>query len=102
MIAETVQPRTGAKRTVVRAIRQIPSYIRLLFGLMRDGRVSRMDRLMVVGAIAYMISPLDFIPDFIPVLGYVDDVAVVALAYKTAKSMVSAEHLAAADAFLAH
>ena len=80
MISETVQPRTGAKRTVLRAIRQIPSYIRLLFGLMRDGRVSRMDRLMVLGAIAYMISPLDFIPDFIPFFGEVDDVFFVMLA----------------------
>lgn len=80
MIDETVQPRTGAKRTVVRAIRQIPSYIRLLFGLMRDGRVSRMDRLMVVGAIAYMLSPLDFVPDFIPFFGQVDDVFFVMLA----------------------
>ena len=80
MISETVQPRTGAKRTVLHAIRHIPSYIRLLFGLMRDGRVSRMDRLMVLGAIAYMISPLDFIPDFIPFFGEVDDVFFVMLA----------------------
>ncbi len=75
-----VQPRTGAKRTVLRAIRQIPSYIRLLFGLMRDGRVSRLDRLMVLGAIAYLISPLDFIPDFIPFFGEVDDIFFVMLA----------------------
>jgi len=80
MIAETVQPRTGAKRTVVGAIRQIPAYIRLLFGLMRDRRVSRTDRLLVLGAIAYMVSPLDFIPDFIPFFGEVDDVFFLMLA----------------------
>jgi uncharacterized membrane protein YkvA (DUF1232 family) len=80
MKRDTVRPRTGAKRTVLRAVRQIPSYIRLLFGLMRDGRVSRIDRFLVVGAIAYMISPLDFIPDFIPFFGEVDDVFFVMLA----------------------
>jgi uncharacterized membrane protein YkvA (DUF1232 family) len=70
----TLRPRTGAKRTVLGTIRQLPSYLRLLGGLMLDGRVSLIDRLMVVGAFAYIVSPLDFIPDVIPFLGQVDDV----------------------------
>jgi uncharacterized membrane protein YkvA (DUF1232 family) len=74
------RPRTGAKRTVLRAIQQIPSYIRLLFGLMADSRVSRLDRFFVVAAAAYIVSPLDFIPDFIPFLGEVDDIFLLMLA----------------------
>jgi uncharacterized membrane protein YkvA (DUF1232 family) len=70
----TLAPRTGAKRTIVGTIRQLPSYLRLLTGLMFDGRVSLVDRLMVVGAFAYIVSPLDFIPDVIPFLGQVDDI----------------------------
>lgn len=67
-------PRTGMKRSVVHVIRQIPSYLRLLVGLIGDRRVSWVDRLLVVGALAYIVSPLDFIPDVIPFLGQVDDV----------------------------
>ncbi|HEY0929367.1 MAG TPA: YkvA family protein [Gemmatimonas sp.] len=67
-------PRRGLKRSVVNAIRQIPSYIRLLIGLFGDRRVSNIDRFMVIAAAAYIISPLDFIPDVIPFLGEVDDV----------------------------
>jgi uncharacterized membrane protein YkvA (DUF1232 family) len=67
-------PRTGAKRAVMDTIRQLPSYLRLLVGLMTDGRVSAVDKLLVVGAIAYILSPADLIPDFIPFLGQVDDV----------------------------
>ena len=74
------RPRTGAKRTLLSAIRQIPSYLKLLFSLMRDSRVSRIDRLMVVAAAVYMISPLDFIPDLIPFFGEADDVFLVVLA----------------------
>ena len=74
------RPRTGAKRSVIGSIRLIPSYIKLLFGLMRDSRVSRLDRLFVLGALAYVISPLDFIPDFIPFFGEVDDIFLVILA----------------------
>jgi uncharacterized membrane protein YkvA (DUF1232 family) len=72
------QPR--ARRTLFGAILLIPSYVRMLFGLMRDARVSRLDRLLVVGALAYVISPLDFIPDVIPFFGQVDDVFFVMLA----------------------
>jgi uncharacterized membrane protein YkvA (DUF1232 family) len=67
-------PRTGMKRSVMRIIRQFPSYLRLLVGLIGDRRVSRIDRLFVVAALAYIVSPLDVIPDLIPFLGQVDDV----------------------------
>ena len=67
-------PRTGAKRTVLATVAQLPNYVRLLGGLLRDRRVSGVDKLLVVGAIAYILSPLDFIPDFIPFFGQVDDI----------------------------
>lgn len=73
-------PRRGMRRAVMHAIRLIPNYIRLLFGLFRDDRVSRTDRLLVLGALAYVISPLDFIPDVIPFLGEVDDLFLIVLA----------------------
>ncbi len=67
-------PRTGARRTVLGTIKQLPAFLRLLGGLMLDRRVSMLDRALVVGAMAYIISPLDFVPDFIPFLGQADDV----------------------------
>jgi len=71
--------RESARRTLIGTIREIPAYLRLLGGLLTDGRVSRMDKLMVVGAIAYIIAPIDLIPDFIPFLGQVDDVYLLVL-----------------------
>jgi len=68
------KPRTGAKRTVMDTIRQLPSYVRLLFGLLADRRVAAVDKLLVAAAVAYILTPVDFIPDFIPFLGEVDDV----------------------------
>ena len=73
-------PRTGARRTVLGAIRDIPHYIRLLWGLARDPRVAIVDKLLVVGAAVYIVSPIDIIPDFIPFLGQVDDLYILMLA----------------------
>jgi uncharacterized membrane protein YkvA (DUF1232 family) len=73
-------PRTGARRTVMYYIKQLPAYLRLLGGLIMDRRVSSMDKLLVGAAIAYIAMPLDLIPDFIPFIGEVDDVFVLVLA----------------------
>jgi uncharacterized membrane protein YkvA (DUF1232 family) len=73
-------PRTGARRTVLAAIRHLPSYLRLLLGLMGDRRVSRLDRFLVLAAAAYIVSPIDFVPDLIPFLGEIDDLFLLVLA----------------------
>ena len=73
-VRDVARPRTGAKRTLLGTITLIPQYLRLLVGLLTDRRVSPIDKVLVAAAIAYIVLPLDFIPDAIPFLGEVDDV----------------------------
>jgi len=73
-------PRRGARRTVMHYIRQLPNFLRLLYGLITDRRVATVDKLLVFGAIAYIITPIDLIPDFIPFIGEVDDVYLLVIA----------------------
>jgi uncharacterized membrane protein YkvA (DUF1232 family) len=68
------------KQTVLGAIREIPNYLKLAWGLLRDGRVSKADKLLVAGAVLYVLNPLDFIPDIVPFMGQVDDVFLIVLA----------------------
>ena len=77
---EAASPRAGAKRTVMYYIKQLPAYLRLLGGLLTDRRVNAIDKLLVAGAIAYIALPIDFIPDFIPFMGEVDDVFLLVIA----------------------
>ena len=72
--------RRSAKKTIVHYIRQLPNYLRLLVGLMTDRRVAGLDKLLVAGALAYIVMPFDLVPDFIPFLGEVDDVFLLVLA----------------------
>ena len=73
-------PRRGARRTVMYYIRQLPQYLRLLGGLLTDRRVALVDKLLVIGAIAYIVTPVDLIPDFIPFFGEIDDLYILILA----------------------
>lgn len=62
---------------LVGLIKRAPHYARLLLGMIADSRVSLFDRLLVVASVVYVISPLDLIPDVIPLLGQVDDLVLV-------------------------
>jgi uncharacterized membrane protein YkvA (DUF1232 family) len=73
-------PRAGAKRTLMSTVKDLPNFLRLLGGLLTDRRVSNTDKLLVAGAIAYIAMPMDFIPDYIPFLGEIDDLFVLVLA----------------------
>lgn len=73
-------PRAGAKRTLMSTVKDLPNFLRLLGGLLTDRRVSNTDKLLVAGAIAYIVMPMDFIPDYIPFLGEIDDLFVLVLA----------------------
>ena len=57
----------------------LPNLLSLLRGLIRDPRVGRFDKFLLIVAVAWVASPIDLIPEFIPVFGPLDDVVVVAL-----------------------
>lgn len=60
----------------------IPRLVKLLWGLLRDRRVPLVERALVVGVIAYVVSPLDLIPDVLGVLGLTDDLFLLAVAFR--------------------
>ncbi|MCA1697899.1 MAG: DUF1232 domain-containing protein [Actinobacteria bacterium] len=47
--------------------------------LLGDDRTPRNTKLLLVGLVAYLLMPLDVVPDFIPVVGQLDDAIVVSL-----------------------
>ncbi|MFT0862129.1 YkvA family protein [Ancylobacter sp. G4_0304] len=57
-------------------------------------------RMMLFGALAYFLLPADTVPDFMPVLGFTDDAAVLATALNLLAGHISPTHRAAARAAL--
>lgn len=65
------------------ALRLVPDVVRLLRRLAADRALPRSVRFRLWLLLIYLISPIDLIPEFIPVLGYVDDAIVVAIALRS-------------------
>ncbi len=59
---------------------RVPMYARLVWALASDARVSASRKAILVGAAGYVLVGRDLIPDEIPILGGIDDLAVVVLA----------------------
>ena len=57
----------------------IPDCIVLVTRLVRDPRVPRRRKLLLIALVAYLGLPFDLVPDFIPVAGQLDDAVIVAL-----------------------
>ncbi len=55
-------------------------YSLLLFYVAKSPEVPKSTKMIIVGALSYLIFPLDLIPDFIPAVGLVDDAGVIAAA----------------------
>ncbi|HEX8696190.1 MAG TPA: YkvA family protein [Longimicrobium sp.] len=70
----------GERESLRTLVRDIPNFVKLLGRLAKDPRVSAADKAIVLAAIAYLFIPADVIPDWIPALGEVEDVFLLALA----------------------
>ena len=70
---------------------RLPSYGRLTLDLLVDERVSVARKALLAGVVCYAVSPLDLIPDRLPVLGAVDDLVVAVLGVELFLSSISSE-----------
>jgi len=68
--------------------RQLKVETYALYLAYRDPRVPWYAKLFAAGVVGYAFSPLDLIPDFIPVLGYLDDLVIVPLGVALALRMI--------------
>lgn len=65
------------------ALRLVPDVIRLLRRLAADPALPRGVRIRLLLLLAYLVCPIDLVPDFIPVLGYADDAVIVGIALRS-------------------
>lgn len=86
------------KRQLTTAVKRIKNEIAIYRSVMADHRCPRLARWLLGAGAAYALSPIDLIPDFIPILGRLDDLLIlpplVWLAIRLIPVDVIAEHRA--------
>jgi len=65
---------------VIEAVMLLPNIVKLLSRLLRDRRVPMRRKALIGAVLAYVISPVDLIPDFVVGIGRLDDLVLVSLA----------------------
>ncbi len=81
--------------TLREAARLLPDVVRLLRALAADPTLPRGVRVRLGLLVGYLLLPIDLIPDFVPVIGHVDDAVVVVLALRSVVRVAGADALAA-------
>lgn len=76
------------------ALRELAQNGRLALRLLGDGRVPRALKAIPILALVYLISPIDLIPDAIPLLTQIDDLAIILIALKLFIDMAPSEVVA--------
>lgn len=80
-----------------RVIIHLPSYVRMAWGIWRDSRTPVWLKALLGAALAYVVMPIDIIPDVVPLIGQADDLTVLILVLdlfvSNAPPEVKAEHL---------
>jgi uncharacterized membrane protein YkvA (DUF1232 family) len=88
VLAKRLPPGTAKDLATV-----LPACLTTVRRLRRDPRVPRRARIAVAVAGLWVLSPIDLIPEFLPIIGPLDDVIVVALAFRYAARQVPREVL---------
>ena len=71
----------------------LPACVTTIRTLRKDPRVPRRAKLAIAFAGVWVISPIDLIPEFLPVIGPLDDIVIVALAFRYAARQIPADVL---------
>jgi uncharacterized membrane protein YkvA (DUF1232 family) len=80
------------KNTALAAGRELIEKALWLFYAIMDSDTPTKAKLIIAGALGYFISPIDLIPDFIPFVGYTDDLAVLVGAIMTVATNIKDIH----------
>ncbi|MGH8945812.1 MAG: YkvA family protein [Acidimicrobiia bacterium] len=80
---DEVLPPEGAsiqsRKLITDAAKLVPNLVKLVIRLIKDPRVPRRSKIALGLALAYVASPIDIIPEIVPVLGWADDLLLLML-----------------------
>jgi len=89
-----------SKLKEIKGVEELLEKAALLYVLLTDGDISYALKAVVIAALLYLIDPLDAVPDLIPFVGLLDDLAVITAALKVLSEQTQSHHLAQASSLI--
>ncbi len=74
-------------------VRVVPDILRLCRDVLADGQAPLGPRLAIAGLVVWLVNPIDLIPEFIPILGPLDDVVVAVLVLRYVRRRLGTDEL---------
>jgi uncharacterized membrane protein YkvA (DUF1232 family) len=84
-----------SRASALDVVRLLPDLLRMTAGLARDARTPRSCKLALGGLAVWLASPIDLIPEFVPVIGPLDDIVVTAIVLRWVGRRVGVDALRA-------
>lgn len=80
------------RRRAAQAGRRLVETALVLYHCLRDPETPSQVRVVILGALGYLILPADLVPDLIPGVGFADDLATLAAAFSMVMAYIKPEH----------
>ena len=77
------------------ALRLLPDVLRMLRALVGDPATPRTERWLLIGLFAWLASPIDLLPEFLPGIGPLDDIVVAAIVLRFVAKRLGRDYLRA-------
>jgi len=91
-MAELSHDKVWSKFKDIKGIKKLLESALLLYSLLIDADTPIWLKSIAITALIYLVTPIDAIPDFIPVQGFIDDLAVLTAAIASIKSQIKPHH----------
>jgi len=84
--------KTWGKFKQIKGFKKLIESALLLYALILDGDTPLWAKTLAISALIYLITPVDSVPDFLPVSGLADDLSVLAAALASLQTQVKSHH----------
>ena len=96
-MTELSHDKVWSKFKDIKGIKKLLESALLLYSLLIDADTPKWLKSIAVTALIYLVTPIDVIPDFIPVQGFIDDLAVLTATIASIKSQIQPHHITQAN-----
>ncbi|XMB67172.1 DUF1232 domain-containing protein [Mycoplasmatota bacterium zrk1] len=98
LVEKATEKMNSKKESFSEGVKYLKTYIMMIYDYFRnDFKLTKKELSLIIAGIVYFVSPLDAVPDFIPVAGMIDDITVLLFVSKQLSGLIDSYDLKNSD-----